>query len=164
MIYSIELICKTLIKGRQTYCVTDIYRLILEINKFFLKLLQIILLASLENYKPGLHVIATLQSAEIPLLDNYQGFKSLADTLVDKYVLQKLGEVYHNFEPGGFTGIICLSESHISLHTWPEYNKINLDIYLSNYLRENDGTVTDILEEIRKYFQADILSQQNLRR
>ncbi len=118
----------------------------------------------MENYKPGLHVIATLQSAEIPLLNNYQGFKSLADTLVDKYVLQKLGEVYHNFEPGGFTGIICLSESHISLHTWPEHNKINLDIYLSNYLRENDGTVTEILEAIREYFQADILSQQNLRR
>lgn len=39
MIYSIELICKTLIKGGQTCCVTDIYRLILEINKFFLKLL-----------------------------------------------------------------------------------------------------------------------------
>ena len=118
----------------------------------------------MENYIPGLHIIATLQSDENASLNRFGDFKNLADDLIEKYGLQKLGEVYHNFEPGGFTGVICLSESHISLHTWPEFSKINLDIYLSNYLRENDGTVTEILEAIREYFQADILSQQNLRR
>jgi len=88
----------------------------------------------------------------------------MADGLIENYGLQKLGEVYHDFEPGGFTGVICLSESHISLHTWPEYSKINLDIYLSNYLRENDGTVKALLEDIRSYFNAKVLSEQNIRR
>ena len=118
----------------------------------------------MENYIPGLHIIATLQSDERLLLDQFEGFKNLADRLIKNYGLQKLGEVYHDFEPGGFTGVICLSESHISLHTWPEYNKINLDIYLSNYLRENDGTVKALFEDISAYFKADILSQQNIRR
>lgn len=118
----------------------------------------------MENYIPGLHIIATLQSDERLLLDRFEGFKNLADRLIKNYGLQKLGEVYHDFKPGGFTGVICLSESHISLHTWPEYNKINLDIYLSNYLRKNDGTVNALLEDISAYFKADILSQQNIRR
>ncbi len=118
----------------------------------------------METYTPGLHIIATLQSDEPSLLDHYQGFKELTKQLIDRYGLQNLGEVYHDFEPGGFTGVICLSESHISLHTWPEFNKINIDIYLSNYLRENDGTVTALFEEIRKYFGAKVVSQQNIRR
>jgi len=118
----------------------------------------------LENYIPGLHIIATLQSDENALLNRFGDFKNLADGLIEKYGLQKLGEVYHNFEPGGFTGVICLSESHISLHTWPEFSKINLDIYLSNYLRKNDGTVKALLEEIRSYFNAKVLSEQNIKR
>ena len=118
----------------------------------------------MENYSPGLHIIATLQSDETALLDKFEDFKNLADRLIQIYGLQKLGEVYHDFQPGGFTGVICLSESHLSLHTWPEFNKINIDIYLSNYLRENDGTVTALFEEIRKYFGAKVVSQQNIRR
>ena len=118
----------------------------------------------MENYIPGLHIIATLHSDEIVLLNQSVDFKNLADGLIENYGLQKLGEVHHDFEPGGFTGVICLSESHISLHTWPEYSKINLDIYLSNYLRENDGTVKALLEDIRSYFNAKVLSEQNIRR
>ena len=118
----------------------------------------------MENYSPGLHIIATLQSEETALLDQFENFKNLADHLIQNYGLQKLGEVYHDFQPGGFTGVICLSESHISLHTWPEFNKINIDIYLSNYMRDNSGTAKALFHEIVIFFKATVLIQQNIRR
>lgn len=118
----------------------------------------------MEPYLPGLHIIATLQSGESPLLCHSQDFRNLADALIDDLNLQKLGEVYHDFPAAGFTGVICLSESHISVHTWPEYNRVNVDIYLSNYLRENDGTVRNIFEQIKTFFKAEVLSEQNLKR
>jgi len=41
-----------------------------------------------------------------------------------------LGEFHKVFEPwGGFTAIIALAESHISIHTWPEYRYAALDIF-----------------------------------
>jgi S-adenosylmethionine decarboxylase proenzyme len=35
----------------------------------------------------------------------------------------------HKFQPQGITGIVLLAESHIALHTWPEFNYTAIDIY-----------------------------------
>lgn len=118
----------------------------------------------MKTYSPGLHIIATLHAEETALLDKFEDFRNLADRLIQKYGLQKLGEVYHDFQPGGFTGVICLSESHLSLHTWPEFNKINIDIYLSNYMRDNSATAKALFQEISTYFKATVLVEQNIRR
>ena len=134
----------------------------MRIAGFFIKLLVIKDLTLLETYTPGLHLIATLHSDNTALLAGYAGFKGLADDLTGTFDLQKLGEVYHDFEPGGFTGIICLSESHLSVHTWPEFGKVNLDIYLSNFQRVNNGTVRAIFERITAYFEAKVVSENQI--
>jgi|GEM_PF-306431 len=37
----------------------------------------------------------------------------------------------HHFEPnGGISGVVVLSESHISIHTWPERDFAALDIFM----------------------------------
>ncbi|HLZ88673.1 MAG TPA: S-adenosylmethionine decarboxylase, partial [Puia sp.] len=66
--------------------------------------------------------------------------------------------------PAGFTAVVCLSESHISVHTWPEHGRVNLDIYLSNHLRDNDGTTRALYEKLRCWFDAEILQEQTLKR
>jgi S-adenosylmethionine decarboxylase len=37
--------------------------------------------------------------------------------------------IFKKFEPQGCTVICLLSESHISIHTWPEEGKAALDVY-----------------------------------
>lgn len=111
------------------------------------------------SYQPGTHVIASLKATSNDLLI-HQGFRDKIDLLISKYNLQKLGEVYHDFTPGGFTAVVCLSESHISIHTWPEHNLVNLDIYLSNFQRNNDGTVNDIYDALKDHFKATVINEQ----
>jgi len=37
----------------------------------------------------------------------------------------------HHFTPnGGVTGVAVLSESHISIHSWPEYQYAAVDIFM----------------------------------
>lgn len=110
----------------------------------------------------GLHIIATLVSDELPKLNKFDELKFYLETLILEHNLNKLGEVYHNFEPNGFTAIVCLSESHISLHTWPEENKINLDIYLSNHERVNDNTVKSIFDHFTIFFNAHVHNKTEL--
>lgn len=136
----------------------------MRIAGFFIKLPVIKDLTLLETYTPGLHLIATLHSDKTDLLVESAGFKDLADELTGAFDLQKLGEVYHDFEPGGFTGIICLSESHLSVHTWPEFGKVNLDIYLSNFQRVNNGTVRAIFDRITAYFEGEVVSEHQIDR
>jgi S-adenosylmethionine decarboxylase len=116
------------------------------------------------SYQPGTHLIATLHAGNALPLRNYASFRETVEALIEQHGLQKLGEVYHNFSPEGFTGVICLSESHLSIHTWPEHGLINIDIYLSNYLRENDGTVDSLYRSIKEHFAATVQHEQYLKR
>jgi S-adenosylmethionine decarboxylase len=36
---------------------------------------------------------------------------------------------FSKFPPHGVSGVVVISESHISTHTWPEYGYVALDIY-----------------------------------
>jgi S-adenosylmethionine decarboxylase len=36
---------------------------------------------------------------------------------------------FHKFNPHGITGILLLAESHISLHSWPEFGFVAIDIF-----------------------------------
>ena len=115
-------------------------------------------------YLPGTHIIASLSTSNEPLLRTYDPLKTALNSWITDHHLTKLGEVYHNFSPSGFTAVICLSESHLSFHTWPEYGRINLDIYLSNHERNNDGTVQTLYNKIIEFFEAQILTEQTLKR
>lgn len=38
---------------------------------------------------------------------------------------------FHSFGPGqGITGVVLLAESHISIHTWPEFGFVAADIFM----------------------------------
>jgi S-adenosylmethionine decarboxylase len=36
---------------------------------------------------------------------------------------------FHNFAPSGVSGMIIISESHFSIHTWPQYRYAAVDIF-----------------------------------
>lgn len=40
-----------------------------------------------------------------------------------------LGKVEHTFDSNGFTAVVLLSESHASIHTYPEYNACFVDLF-----------------------------------
>jgi S-adenosylmethionine decarboxylase len=50
------------------------------------------------------------------------------DSVCQKLDLTILGKLEHKFDPHGYTTIRILSESHIALHYWPEYNFVHLDL------------------------------------
>lgn len=42
-----------------------------------------------------------------------------------------LSERWHHFGTGfGYTGVVVLSESHISVHTWPEHGYCAIDVFM----------------------------------
>ena len=40
-----------------------------------------------------------------------------------------VGEVFHRFTPQGVSGAVVIAESHLSIHTWPEYGYAALDLF-----------------------------------
>ena len=40
-----------------------------------------------------------------------------------------LGESFHRFNPQGVSGVVIIAESHLFIHTWPEYGYAAVDIF-----------------------------------
>jgi len=55
--------------------------------------------------------------------------KKVIETTVEKSGLTKIKSSFHQFDPYGVTGFVLLSESHLAVHTWPEYGYVSLDVY-----------------------------------
>ena len=50
---------------------------------------------------------------------------------------QILQEVEHQFSPQGCSILFLLSESHLSIHTFPEKNHMSFDIYTCRQYNDN---------------------------
>ncbi|MEM0935716.1 MAG: adenosylmethionine decarboxylase [Pseudomonadota bacterium] len=62
----------------------------------------------------------------------------------------------HNFGDGfGVTGVVLLAESHISIHTWPEYHYAAIDVFVCGD-RANPQTAVDYLQGSFKAARVEI--------
>lgn len=116
------------------------------------------------SYNPGLHKLLTLDVQRNHLLTDCNAFKTFSLSIINKYDLEIVGISEHSFDEGGFTVAICLKESHICIHTWPEFNQLTLDIYLCNYLKDNTEKVEKLGNDFKKYFEAKVLNETNVLR
>lgn len=112
----------------------------------------------------GLHIVANFSVKDLSKLTAFNVFQSFIDQRIAYFGLTKVGEVYHNFPGGGYTGVVCLTESHLSVHTWPENNYLTFDIFLSNHLKDNRSTTHALYEDVRSFFEADVIFEQSIQR
>jgi S-adenosylmethionine decarboxylase len=87
------------------------------------------------------------------LLNDINQIKQDLDTICEKENYSILGRLEHQFEPEGLTIIYLLSESHISIHTFPEREYAALDIYTCREYPDN-SVYDKIYEYLVKSFQA----------
>jgi S-adenosylmethionine decarboxylase proenzyme len=88
----------------------------------------------------GKHLIADITNiGNIELLHDINKVKQLLDKICHHYGYTILAKNQHEFEPFGFTILYLLSESHLSIHTFPEKKYFAFDIYTC---RENESNST----------------------
>lgn len=56
---------------------------------------------------------------------------------------------FHRFPPDGVSGVVVISESHLSVHTWPEAQYMALDIYTCGEESVPEVAVEYVLEQVR---------------
>ena len=119
-------------------------------------------------YTPGLHILATF-SAPVAALRDVAACRAFFDELIHTQRLEKVGEAYHSFATDttgaeGFTAVLALTESHLSIHTWPEYGLATFDVFLSNFRRDNSATVRHLYAATLAFFAGTEQSRTELRR
>jgi S-adenosylmethionine decarboxylase len=77
----------------------------------------------------GRHLILDLYDCDQEILNDYEELQRLLETslvMAKANVLRIFGE---KFQPQGVTLLALLSESHASIHTWPEIGYCAIDLY-----------------------------------
>lgn len=55
----------------------------------------------------------------------------------------------HSFGPGmGVTGVAMLAESHISIHTWPEYGSACVDLFMCGRSHDLEAALGAIVQRL----------------
>lgn len=77
----------------------------------------------------GKHALFELHGGNPNLLNDEDFVKSALTEAAEVAGATLLSLVSHKFSPQGVTAVALLSESHISLHSWPEFGFASIDCY-----------------------------------
>jgi S-adenosylmethionine decarboxylase len=79
----------------------------------------------------GCEYVVDASGCAAPRLTSLDALQALVDRIVRDLRLKPVGEPqWHVFpEPGGITGLVLLSESHLALHTFPETGFATFNLY-----------------------------------
>lgn len=77
----------------------------------------------------GRHVLAEFYNCDENILNDHK--------LIENYMVQAAKEAnativtsnFHMFNPWGVSGVVVIQESHLTIHTWPEYGYAAIDLF-----------------------------------
>jgi S-adenosylmethionine decarboxylase len=83
------------------------------------------------NTNAGEEWIVEALGCEVERLADVRALQALFDCLVRELSLHPVGAVqWHRFPgPGGVTGMLMLSESHLTIHTFPEHGSACVNLF-----------------------------------
>jgi len=92
-----------------------------------------------QNYdSSGKHMICDFKGIQnSKLLNSCSDLKNMLKNICIENDFQILKEVEYQFEPQGCSILFLLSESHLSIHTFPEKNHMSFDIYTCRQYSDN---------------------------
>lgn len=77
----------------------------------------------------GKHYLLNLYGCSFVLLDDELNLIQLLEEAAISSGANVIQTISKKFDPQGVTVVCLLSESHISIHTWPEEGKAAVDVY-----------------------------------
>lgn len=77
----------------------------------------------------GRHTLCDLYDCKTNKLDDLEFIEKMLVECCRKANLTVVEVTFHKFEPIGISGVVVLAESHVTIHTWPEYNFASIDAF-----------------------------------
>jgi len=108
----------------------------------------------------GRHILAELTGCDPERLEQVGHVReAMVDAALAAGALV-VGESFHHFSPHGVSGVVVISESHLAIHTWPEYGFAAVDLFTC-------GDAVDpwtALDRLKEAFGAQQTSAMEVRR
>lgn len=80
-------------------------------------------------YALGTHLLVELRDCNPDTLKDLSKVKEALVSAAKEAKATIIDVSFHEFNPFGISGMVVIAESHLSIHTWPEYGYAAVDIF-----------------------------------
>ncbi len=77
----------------------------------------------------GIHIILELFDCDKDILNDRKKIEEIMLEATREAGAKIVSYTFHKFNPHGVSGVVVIAESHLSIHTWPEYGYAAVDVY-----------------------------------
>jgi len=77
----------------------------------------------------GNQIVAEFYSCDEKLLNDVDFVQKAMVTAAEKAGAHIVTQTFHHFSPHGVSGAVIIAESHLAIHTWPEYGYAAVDLF-----------------------------------
>ncbi|MGH7404522.1 MAG: adenosylmethionine decarboxylase [Candidatus Methylomirabilales bacterium] len=77
----------------------------------------------------GRHLLVELYGCDPELLKKVDAVRDILVAAAKACKATVVDVAFHEFKPFGVSGVVVIAESHLSIHTWPEYRYAAVDIF-----------------------------------
>ncbi|MDA0866990.1 MAG: polyamine aminopropyltransferase [Cyanobacteria bacterium] len=99
----------------------------------------------------GRHILVEFYGCSTDILNDVPLIESSMLKAAKESGATIISSVFHHFSPFGVSGVVVIQESHLAIHTWPEYRYAAVDLFTCGY-SVNPWTSYEILKAA---FEAD---------
>lgn len=97
----------------------------------------------------GKHAILDISGCSPEIIGNNALVQEILCNAAQIAKITIVGDLERHFEPNGYTAILLLEESHLSIHTWPEYNYVSVDLYSCNLNTDFEAVKNFLVEQMK---------------
>lgn len=96
----------------------------------------------------GKHLLLEFKDCNEEVLDGVDFLQHCLNDAAVACGATVVGQSFYHFSPYGVSGVVNIAESHISIHTWPEYKYAAVDIFTCGDRVEPEKAIALIAERL----------------
>ncbi|MEW6031406.1 MAG: adenosylmethionine decarboxylase [Bacillota bacterium] len=77
----------------------------------------------------GRHILAEMYGCDPESLNDVKKVEGLMVDAAIRAGAEVREVAFHKFSPQGVSGVVVISESHLAVHTWPEFGYAAVDVF-----------------------------------
>ena len=97
----------------------------------------------------GKHLLVELKDCNPEILKSLDKVRNAMVSAAKKAKATIIDVSFHEFSPFGISGMVVIAESHLSIHTWPEYGYAAVDIFTCGDIIKPEVAAQFLIEKFR---------------
>ena len=95
----------------------------------------------------GTHLLVELRDCNPKIIKDLAKVKNALVSAAKEAKATIIDISFHEFNPFGISGMVIIAESHLSIHTWPEYSYAAVDIFTCGDLIKPEVAAAFLIKE-----------------